>query len=138
MIYENVTHIILHCSATPEGRQNTAADIDRWHKAKGWRKIGYHYVVEHTKICRGRALNETGAHAKGNNRDTWGVCYIGGTDVDGNPKDTRTKGQDALLTNLLIHLKAMAPNAKIIGHNEVSTKACPSFDVQAAYGWLND
>ena len=75
-----INKIIVHCSDSPAGRNDKAADIDRWHKEKGWKKkIGYHYVVDlDGKIEKGREDWEVGAHCKGQNLHSIGVCYIGG------------------------------------------------------------
>lgn len=87
-----IKSIILHCSATPEGKDFTVADITRWHKERGFRTIGYHYVVYRDgTVHKGRPVEQIGAHCEGHNKDSIGVCYIGGLMADGNtPKDTRT------------------------------------------------
>ncbi len=135
-----ITEIIIHCSATQEGKDFSAKHIRRWHvNGNGWSDIGYHYVVRLSGIIDlGRAEETIGAHSKGHNRNSIGICYVGGLDIKGNPKDTRTEQQDVALVNLLQALKEKYPEANVIGHNEVSGKACPSFDVQESYGWLND
>ena len=130
----DIKEIIIHCSATREGRNFTAADIDQWHKDRGYQKIGYHFVILLSgKIERGRELWEVGAHAIKHNAYSIGICYIGGCDSQMKPKDTRTPEQTVSLIKLLNELKVKYPNAKIIGHNEVANKACPSFDVRE---WL--
>jgi N-acetylmuramoyl-L-alanine amidase len=130
----DIKEIIIHCSATREGRNFTAADIDQWHKDRGYQKIGYHFVILLSgKVERGRELWEVGAHALKHNAYSIGICYIGGCDSQMKPKDTRTPEQTVCLIKLLNELKVKFPNAKIIGHNELSNKACPSFDVQE---WL--
>lgn len=135
-----IKEIIIHCSATQEGKDFGAKHIRRWHmNGNGWSDIGYHYVITLNGMVQlGRDESVIGAHAKGHNKHSIGICYIGGIDVQGNPKDTRTPQQDAALVNLLKILKEKYPEAHIMGHNEVSGKACPSFDVQEAYGWLNE
>ena len=87
-----IKSIILHCSATPEGKDFTVADITRWHKERGFRTIGYHYVVYRDgTVHKGRPVEQIGAHCEGHNKDSIGVCYIGGLMTDGKtPKDTRT------------------------------------------------
>jgi len=92
----DIDKIILHCSATREGDDSVNVEvIDRWHKARGWRGCGYHYVVLiDGKIDSGRMIDEVGAHVKNMNKSSKGVCYIGGVEKDGkNPKDTRTQKQ---------------------------------------------
>lgn len=136
----NKSHIIIHCTATPEGRDHSAADIRQWHvKGNGWRDIGYHYVVRlDGAIEAGRPEAEDGAHAKGFNRNTLGVCYVGGCDAHMKPKDTRTPEQKAALRCLIIELKKRNPEAIILGHCDLPgvAKACPSFDAMAEYGGI--
>lgn len=127
-----ITKIILHCSATPEGRDYTVADIDRWHKQRGWQGIGYHYVVYRDgSVHPGRPVEQIGAHTSGHNANSIGVCYIGGVAADcKTPKDTRTPAQRAALRDLVELLRAEYPNATIHGHREFANKACPSFNVK--------
>ena len=129
-----ITFIIVHCTATRAGKAFTAADIDRWHRARGFKKIGYHYVVGlDGYIELGRDLEEIGAHAKGINKCSIGVAYVGGLDSAGQPADTRTPEQKAALVRLLRHLKELFPEAVIIGHRDVAAKACPCFDAKSEY-----
>lgn len=130
-----INKIIVHCSATPEGRNNTIEDIDRWHKAKGWRGVGYHYVIHlDGSIHKGRDESVIGAHCSGQNTNSIGICYVGGLAKDGKtPKDTRTDAQKQSLIKLLKELKAKYPNATIHGHREFAAKACPSFDAKNEY-----
>mgnify|MGYP001215094456 FL=1 len=135
----DIDKIILHCSATREGDDSVNVEvIDRWHKARGWRGCGYHYVVLiDGKIESGRMIDEVGAHVKNMNKSSIGVCYIGGVEKDGKtPKDTRTEKQKESLLLLLQTLKKMFPNATVHGHNEFSPKACPSFNVKEQYPTL--
>lgn len=122
----------MHCSATPEGRDYTVADIDRWHKQRGWKGIGYHYVIYRDgSIHTGRKIEEIGAHCTGQNADSIGICYIGGVATDGKtPKDTRTPAQKATLRGLINELKAKFPGITVHGHREFANKACPCFDVK--------
>lgn len=127
-----ITKIIIHCSATPEGRDYTIADIDRWHKQKGWKGIGYHYVVYRDgSVHSGRNIEEIGAHCTGQNANSIGICYIGGLSADGKTaKDTRTSEQKKALRDLVKKLQTKYPNVTIHGHNEFANKACPCFDVK--------
>ena len=131
----NINKIIVHCSATPEGRDVSVDTIRKWHvEDNGWSDIGYHWIIPLSgSIEKGRPESKSGAHAKGFNKNSVGVCYIGGVDKDLNPKDTRTKGQKETLKCLLEDLKDRYPNAEIIGHRNVSSKACPSFDAKLEY-----
>lgn len=133
-----IDKIIIHCSATQEGSDFHVSDIDRWHKQKGYKCVGYHYVITlDGTIEKGRDEEMVGAHCKGYNTNSIGICYIGGLDKDGKAKDTRTVQQKAALYLLLITLKLKYPDAKIYGHNEFANKACPSFNVKAEYGDFN-
>lgn len=134
-----IDKIILHCSATREGDDSVdVAVIDRWHKARGWRGCGYHFVILiDGTIQFGRMVDEVGAHVKNMNKFSIGICYIGGVEKDGKtPKDTRTHEQKESILSLLLFLKKCFPEATIHGHNEFSTKACPSFNVSSHYGML--
>lgn len=126
-----IDEIIVHCSATPRGRYVTAADIDRWHCERGWNGIGYHYVVGlDGNIELGRNENEIGAHCKGHNANSIGICYIGGLSSDGKVAvDTRTDEQRVALTKLIMLLKERYPDAKVYGHRDFAKKDCPCFDV---------
>ena len=125
-----INDIILHCSATKEGRDFTVADIDRWHKARGWRCIGYHFVVYRDgTVHPGRPVEQIGAHTSNHNARSIGVCYVGGLDASGRPKDTRTPQQRAALRRLVSDLRKRFPNAAVHGHRDYAPKACPSFDV---------
>ena len=129
-----INKIIVHCADTPEGRDDKAADIKRWHKAQGWSDIGYHYVVDlDGTIEPGRPIEKAGAHCNRQNADSIGVCYVGGCDKDMKPKDTRTDEQKAALILLLKYLVAKYPGAKIYGHKDFAQKACPSFDAKEEY-----
>ena len=129
-----ITKIIVHCADTPEGRDDKAADIRRWHKARGFNDIGYHYVVDlDGTIEPGRDVTIAGAHTTGHNADSIGVCYIGGADTDMKSKDTRTEEQKAALRLLLKYLVQKYPGAKIYGHRDFAQKACPSFDAKTEY-----
>lgn len=131
-----IDEIIVHCTATPEGRDISVGDITRWHIDRGFTTIGYHYVVLlDGTIERGRPEEQVGAHCKGHNSRSIGIAYVGGCDKAMRPKDTRTTPQCASLAHLLKKLKAKYPQATIYGHNELANKACPSFDVQK---WINE
>lgn len=126
-----IDKIIIHCSATPEGRDVSTETIRQWHLQRGWSDIGYHYVIElDGKVVPGRPIERIGAHCKGENTGSIGVCYVGGVDAEMKPKDTRTEAQRAALHGLLFDLTDNFPKATIHGHNEFSSKACPSFNVQ--------
>ena len=135
MKMRKINLIIVHCSATPEGKDFTVDDITRWHKARGFKTIGYHYVIYRDgTIHEGRPVSEIGAHCVGHNANSIGVCYIGGLAADGKtPKDTRTDAQKLSLRNLLSQLKKSYPGVAIRGHRDFAAKACPSFDATKEY-----
>lgn len=129
-----INEIIVHCTATPEGRDYTVEQIRKQHKAQGWNDIGYHYVVYRDgSVHEGRDVNVAGAHCNGHNLHSIGVVYVGGCDKAMRPKDTRTDAQKESLYFLLKVLRKHYPQTTIHGHNEYANKACPSFDVKSEY-----
>ena len=134
-----ITEIIIHCTATKEGEEVTVADVTAWHIERGFRTIGYHYLISLTgEVWQGRPLEETGAHAKGHNLYSIGICYVGGLDNNSKPKpkDTRTPLQKKAMLELIKELKQKYPKATIHGHYEFANKACPCFDARNEYGNL--
>lgn len=131
----NIKEIIVHCTATKEGKDFTVDDIRSWHKAQGWKDIGYHYVIYRDgSIHEGRDVDISGAHCSGHNSHSIGVVYIGGLDENGKPKDTRTEEQKEALFFMMQSLKVLYPSATIHPHYEFnSNKACPCFDVKEEY-----
>lgn len=127
-----INQVIIHCSATPEGKDYTVEDIDRWHRDRGFDCIGYHYVIYRDgSVHKGRDVAKIGAHCKGRNANSIGVCYIGGMTADNKQaKDTRTPQQKAALRALVAQLKQEYPGLTVHGHNEYASKACPCFNVQ--------
>lgn len=129
-----IDKIIVHCTDTPEDRRVTTVDIEAWHKEKGYSTIGYHYVVYlDGSIHTGRPLAKKGAHCKGHNAKSIGVCYVGGKNSKGVYSDTRTDAQKEALLNLIKKLLAKYPNAKVYGHRDFAAKACPCFDAKKEY-----
>lgn len=130
-----ITEIIVHCSDTPAGRDDKAADIRRWHKEQGWQDIGYHYVIDlDGTIEPGRDLEKQGAHTTNHNAFSIGICYIGGQNAETRePEDTRTEAQKNALRLLLNYLVKKYPGAKIYGHRDFAQKACPCFDAKKEY-----
>ncbi len=133
----NITEIIVHCTATPAGRRVSVADIDSWHRQRGFNGIGYHYVVElDGHIAQGRPVHLTGAHCKGHNSNSIGVVYVGGLDADGRAADTRTAAQRKALAGLLDDLRKLYPGAAIHGHRDFAAKECPCFNATKEYAAL--
>lgn len=130
-----IDEIIVHCSATPEGKDYTVEDIRRSHLARGFSDIGYHYIIYRDgSIHQGREESKIGAHCTGHNSHSIGICYIGGCTVDGKtPKDTRTIAQKTSLLSLLRELKNKYPKASIHSHKDFANKACPSFNATKEY-----
>lgn len=130
--------IAVHCSATSDKQDIGAAEINKWHRARGWACIGYHYVIRRNGVIEtGRADEVVGAHVQGYNEVSVGVCMVGGVSADDITiaKDNFTKAQWASLKELLLELKVKYPKAVIQGHRDFPDvkKACPSFDVKT---WL--
>ena len=144
-----INEIIVHCTATPEGREVSVAEITGWHKDRGFADIGYHYVVHlDGSVENGRDVDVAGAHCTNHNTLSIGIVYVGGVeatlkngqivaklDKNGNPipKDTRTAAQKAALLKLLRSLRLFYPNARIYGHRDFANKACPCFNARAEY-----
>lgn len=143
-----IKRIVIHCSATPEGRNFTAEDIKLWHTGpkshghRGWNTAGYHWVIQLNParvvslvpLDKGAYLkpSQISNGARGYNKNSIHVCYIGGVDKNNKyPKDTITPEQKQLLIKLLKELVKGRPGIEeIIGHNDLDpSKACPSFKV---------
>ncbi|WP_303023021.1 N-acetylmuramoyl-L-alanine amidase [Duncaniella muris] len=125
-----ISKIILHCTATPEGRDFSVEQVRQWHLARGFSDIGYHYLVGRDgTIYAGRPESVVGAHCTGQNTCSIGVSYVGGEEADGShrPKDTRTHAQKKALRELVASLQKKYPGATVHCHNEFANKACPSF-----------
>lgn len=128
-----IVEIIVHCTATPEGRDYSIETIRKWHLERGWKDIGYHYVVHPDGVIEaGRPEAQVGSHVAGHNTGTLGIVYVGGVATDNKTaKDTRTSEQRASLLDLAKALIAKYPTIKkVTGHNQYAAKACPSFDVR--------
>ena len=130
--------IVIHCSATRCNQTYSVKALIRDHQDR-FGFTGYHYYV-----TRGGTVYQTrheqliGAHARGYNQHSLGVCYEGGLDQHGQPDDTRTKAQKRALLKLLQRLKEEHPQARIVGHRDLPgvRKACPCFDAQKEYEGL--
>lgn len=136
---KQTNYIVVHCSATSNKADIGAKEIDRWHRAKGFLKIGYHYVIRRDgTVETGRAEEEIGAHVLDYNAVSLGICMVGGVDADNINKAVNnfTNAQFVALAKLLRELKVRYPNAEILGHRDFPNvkKACPSFDVK---DWLD-
>ena len=130
--------IIFHCSATEDGKDYTVDQIRRWHTSppRNWRDIGYHYVIYRDgSIHEGRPIDQQGAHTRGENADSIGICYIGGL-RDGKATDTMTMRQEIAWLKLVHSLRTVFGPMTIHGHNEYANKACPSFIVKEKYPFL--
>ncbi len=139
-----INYIVVHCSATREGRTLTPEALEAEHRRRGFRTTGYHYYIRRngtTVLTRPPEL--VGAHMKGYNKHSIGICYEGGLDALGNPKDTRTPEQRAALRLLVHRLLQQFRNARVCGHRDLSpdqdgdgtvepwewVKQCPCFEV---------
>lgn len=142
-----INEIIVHCTATPEGRHVDVPTVDYWHKQRGFKRawrgqtyhFGYHFLIGlDGERWTGRPLEIPGAHVRGRNTGTIGVSYVGGVDAQGRPKDTRTPAQKQALVELLQELLHRFPSVtKISGHRDYAAKACPSFDATSEYAGLS-
>lgn len=137
--------IVIHCSATREDHPFTEHDLDTAHRLRGFDSIGYHfYVRRNGDIKSTRAVERVGAHVRGYNAYSIGICYEGGLDSHGLAKDTRTEWQQHSLRVLVRALKMDYPDARVVGHRDLSpdvngngevepmewTKECPCFEVK--------
>ena len=140
MSHDSVSYIIIHCSATRETQDYTPEQLKRDHLARGFIDVGYHfYIRKDGTVTKHRRLNEVGAHCRPFNRCSIGVCYEGGLDANGKPKDTRTLKQRASLAGLLLDLHRQFPKAVIRGHCEMPgavIKACPCFVASKEFAYL--
>ena len=129
-----IKEVIIHCSATAEGKDYTINDIKKWHLARGFSDIGYHYVIYRDgSVHIGRNVDISGAHCTGHNSNSIGICYIGGVTSDGKTaKDTRTEAQKKALVNIVkdIITKYHLTLDKVYGHYQFANKACPSFKIE--------
>ena len=120
--------LIIHCSAVRPDQQSSVAQIDSWHRKRGFHLgVGYHYVIRRDgEIEKGRPEWLTGAHCKNHNAHSIGICYEGGLNIRGQPDDTRTEAQKASMRRLLEELHQRYPRAIIIGHHDLNPlKDCP-------------
>lgn len=128
--------IVIHCSDTPASMRVDVKDLDRWHRERGFLKVGYHYIITRDGVLQtGRNLDECGAHVAGHNHHSVGVVLIGGRAAKGKaPEDNFEPAQWEVMKLILKDLKNFWPDAQIVGHRDLDpAKACPSFDVSA---WL--
>ena len=141
----HIDSIIIHCSATKPGAHVDVKVIDEWHRQRGWKGVGYHFVIlEDGTVQKGRPISEVGAHCKGWNERSIGICYVGGLDATGKAADTRTKKQRRAMRRLVCRLLCSYPDAEVLGHRDTSPdlngdgritpdeylKECPCFDVK--------
>lgn len=129
----DINYIVIHCSATPASMDVSIKDVDRWHREKGWRKVGYHYFIDREGNCSvGRSITEPGAHVKYFNSQSLGVCLAGGMNADMTAIENNfTEKQLTTLRYLVVGLKFYAKNAEVCSHYDLdSKKECPSFDVK--------
>ena len=134
MARKSTKFIVIHCSQTRPSQKIGAKDIDRWHRERGWTKIGYHKVVKRDgTIEDGRGLDEIGSHVREYNGNSIGVCIVGGAKEKNykEPEDNFTGETWESLKKLLEELVLKYPEAKIVGHYNLDKhKTCPNFDVQ--------
>jgi N-acetylmuramoyl-L-alanine amidase len=137
---QQVRFLVVHCSASPPSVRCDVTVIDRWHRERGFRKIGYHFVICRDGVVQsGRALDEVGAHVEGFNACSIGICLVGGVDEKNQPQNNFTPEQFTALHALLIRLFYKFHDAEVQGHRDFPNvaKACPSFDVKPWWAALN-
>lgn len=137
---KRIDFLAVHCSATPADMDIDVADIRRWHRERGWRDIGYHYVITRSgEIQKGRPDDMPGAHERKLNSRSISICLVGGSPPTGSLASRRGHGEDnftpaqkTALAQILLHLHEKYPDAEVLGHRDVEgvRKACPSFDVK--------
>lgn len=127
----SIEEIIIHCSDTYASMNTTAADIDRWHRQRGWKGIGYHFVILRNGVVEeGRDILRIGAHCEGHNEHSVGICLVGGKGENGQPEDNFTSEQKASARRLVHDLRMDWAILKVVGHNHYNkAKACPCFDI---------
>ena len=143
--------IVIHCSATRAGSELTPKQLDAMHRQRGFNGTGYHYYIRRSgEICAGRPMEIAGAHAKGYNAKSVGICYEGGLDRSGKATDTRTLHQRIALCWVISEMLRRYPGSRLCGHRDLSldlngngviephewTKMCPCFDVTSEYANL--
>lgn len=125
--------LIIHCSATSPKVDVGVKEIRKWHQRRGWRDVGYHYIIRRNgEVEQGRPENRTGAHARGYNRGSLGICLVGGVDKYNDPEKNYTRKQWDSLLALVWGLHEQYPKAEILGHRDLPgvAKACPCFSVK--------
>lgn len=130
---KTITHVVLHYSATYEDQNLTVVDIDKMHKARGWKGVGYHYVIRRDgTVDKGRPETVVGAHVGGQNSGKIGICCIGGLNRATGPNkgvDNRTPAQIEATIRLVKGILLRHPKAKVVGHRDLAPTQCPGFDV---------
>ena len=127
-----INTLVVHCSATKASMDIGVDEITEWHRNRGFFTIGYHFVIRRDgTIENGRMIDEPGAHAKGHNKNSFGICMVGGLDKKGKPENNYTAEQWSALTKLIRELYDHYPVKTIVGHKDLPkvNKACPCFDV---------
>ena len=130
----DINQIIIHCSYTKPGQYVTASTIRHWHvEERGWSDIGYHYVITRDgELEQGRPIEKAGAHAKGHNSNSIGVCLVGGMKANGTPDCNYTRAQWDKLGSVVGMLQTVYSVGTVIGHRDLdSGKECPCFNVGA-------
>lgn len=145
MNISDIKNIVVHTAATKPHMDIGFKQIDQWHKSRGWSGCGYHFIIRRDGVLEhGRPLHRAGAHTKGHNMRSWGICMVGGLDSAGEPINNYTHAQFVTLYILINGLLYIAPHAELLGHRDLSPdvdgdgiiekwewlKDCPCFDVR--------
>lgn len=143
-------YLVIHCTATPDGREVSSDEIRKWHTAplskggRGWKQVGYTDMIHLDGRVERLVNNNEDANvdpwevtngAAGYNSVSRHVVYVGGVTRQGIPRDTRTTAQREALKKYVLDFHKKHPDVKIVGHNQLAAKACPSFDVPK---WLKE
>ena len=131
-----INKLFIHCADTYPDMDIGVGTIRKWHVDRGWSDIGYHWVIRRSgRLEAGRPPDREGAHAFGHNKDSLAICLVGGKGDDGKPETNFTAAQWETLADTVGTLTQVYNIKRVMGHNEVSTKACPTFNVEA---WMRD
>lgn len=134
----DINTVVVHCAATKPSMDIGATQIRKWHvEERNWRDIGYHFVIRRSGVIEsGRPITESGAHARGHNKNSIGICLVGGISEEGKPDFNFTFTQLEALKDLVDDLEDEYGPLQIIGHRDISKKKCPNFDVSEFFGGI--
>ena len=128
-----ICEIIVHSSSTPSSMDIGVKEIDKWHRDRNFRMVGYHFVIRRNGLIeKGRDVGDTGAHVRGYNLNSIGICWVGGT-KNGKAFDNRTTKQKKSMFKLIRALLIIFDIKMVLGHKNVGNTECPSFDAKKEF-----